>query len=107
MIVREIDGPFEWIGETGDTHLRVLSKVPLPVSKRVRAYLEPIPADLAPPAGISTCFQRGTLTAFLAYRVTRAPHWIWLVGFLGIAMLAAAIVAGTTRKQLHAPRPTI
>jgi hypothetical protein len=91
--VREIDGPFGWSSQTDQTSLALPDSVTLPAGARLQAFLEPIPAYLGPPGGVSISFRAGSFTQFVLYRLQRAPFWVWLLGLMGLGGLALSVTS--------------
>lgn len=100
LTLLQAGGDFEWSGETDGTDLLVPESAALPLAARMRAILEPIPAHLAPAAGISVSFNTGALDAFVAYRLRAAPPAVKLLGWLGIALVIGAGGLGLARRRM-------
>ena len=83
--VEEVAGEFSWSGETDATDLALPGDVGLAAGREYRAYLEPVPRDLAPAGGLSVRFRSGSLTSVMRYRAAAAPapaRWLTLAGAL-------------------------
>lgn len=104
LAVREVGGGYEWTGETRSTQTVVPDDAPVPLARRMRAYLEPIPSDLVPPGGITVSFRCDRLGSFMGYRVSAADPLMQLLGILGLVLLAAAGVVATLRPRRAAIR---
>jgi Putative zinc-finger len=80
-----VAGDYRWSGESRDPSITVPSENELPAGMDYRAYLIPVPGDLAPAEGLTVSFQSGSLSSILRYRVQAAPQparWLGLVGVL-------------------------
>ncbi|MFH1842658.1 MAG: hypothetical protein ABIF77_05580 [bacterium] len=89
VTVQDPDGTFHWQGTTKETELTVPGASAAPDQARFRAVLEPIPADLAQPEGISVSFRTGDLRAYLGFRLGTAHAWVLWLGLIGGGLLAA------------------
>jgi hypothetical protein len=87
IVVDEVGGDHAWRGETAGLSIDVPAAVELPASRDYRAFLEPVPADLAQPGGVSVSFRTGDTLEFLVYRLAASP-WVArafvLAGLLGL-----------------------
>lgn len=75
--------------ETSGAAARVPADAPLPAGARIRAILEVVPPDLAPPAGVTLSFRHGSPAAFAGQRLTAAPLPARLLAALGLLLLLA------------------
>ncbi|MEN8006875.1 MAG: hypothetical protein ABFS42_07640 [Candidatus Krumholzibacteriota bacterium] len=98
LTVSEVGGDHEWHGETTALSLVVPAAAELPPSRSFRASLEPVPADLAQPGGVSVSFSTGDLSEFLAYRLAASSTILRLLGLAGLFMLVNFIVLRVTRR---------
>lgn len=103
VTLREVGGPFSWHATTRDARLRVPASEILPRPARIRAFLEPVPADLAQPEGISVSFRTGAFGEYAGYRWRAAPVWARLVGMAGLLLLAAAVLLRPIGRRQAAP----
>lgn len=76
--------------ETSGAAARVPADAPLPPNSRIRAILEVVPPDLAPPAGVTVSFRTGSPAAVAGQRLTAAPLPARLLAALGLLLLLAA-----------------
>ncbi len=92
VVLREIGGTYTWTGETQALAIRVPANAPLPSAARARALLEPIPADVAAPGGVSVSFETAGLPRYLGYRVGASAAGARVAGAAGAALLAASLL---------------
>ncbi|MFH1843709.1 MAG: zf-HC2 domain-containing protein, partial [bacterium] len=83
ITLRLVDGSILWADSTQTTSLRVPDRASIPTDSRIQAFLEPVPADLAPERGVSVSFRTGGFGSFLGYRLGAAPPWSRITGLLG------------------------
>lgn len=96
--VEEVAGDFSWSGETHDTDIALPTDASLTAGREYRAYVEPVPRDLAPAGGLSVRFRSGSLASVLRYRAAAAPasaRWLTLSGAL--MGLGAVVIAALGR----------
>ncbi len=98
LTVSEVGGDHEWRGETTSCSLVVPAFAELPSSRAFRAFLEPVPADLAQPGGISVSFRTGDLSEFLVYRLAASSMVLRLLALGGMFMLLNFIVLRFIRR---------
>lgn len=94
IAVREVEGPYEWSGETNGTSVRTPVENPLPAGKRFRALLQPVPADLARPGDTSVSFRTGTKGEVLLYRIGASPVPVRLLASIGLFLLLVSLAMG-------------
>jgi hypothetical protein len=87
---------FLWQVETDALEIQVPESAHLPKPGRFRVTVSPIPAYLAPPTGASSWLRTGTFPAHVGYRITAAPRWIYWLGLLALAALAAGLIRRLT-----------
>lgn len=92
ITLREAEGPYAWVDSTRATEYRLPAAAAAPIGVRLRAFLEPVPTDLAPTRGVTVSFRTGHLGSFLAYRWQAAALGIRLLGLLGVALLAGKLL---------------
>lgn len=99
LTLQEVGGPYLWRGETTATQIQTPDTEPLPPESRIRAYLQPIPADLARTGDVSVTFRRDDLAEYAWYRLGAAPAWISWLGLLGVLSLVGAICLRITGRR--------
>ncbi len=92
--VEEIGGDFVWEGESREPSLTLPKDVALPVGAEFRAYLVPMPRDLAPAGGLSVRFRSGNLGAVLRYRAQASPLLARLMILGGLVLACGALIMG-------------
>ncbi len=100
VTLRAVDGTYTWSDSTRATHIRVPTEAAVPRSMRLRAFVEPVPPDLAPPRGSSVSFRTGGLGGFLGHRLRAAPIGSRVAGLVGgILVLTALVVRFRSRRS--------
>ncbi len=92
LTISEVGGDYAWRGETADHNLTVPASAALPLARDYRAFLEPVPADLAQPGGVTVSFRAGDLREHTAYRLAASSPWIKVLGLAGVFLLLGATV---------------
>jgi len=82
--LRRVGGGYVWETETADTRLIIPEAQALPPGADLVATLEPVPADLAPPFGITVSFRTGRLSEFVTYRLRAISGWLRLTLWTGL-----------------------
>jgi hypothetical protein len=103
--VEEVGGDFAWEGDSPTGSLVLPASVDLPVAREFRAYLTPIPRDLAPSGSLSVRFRSGTAGAVWRYRATAAPwpaRWLVLAGLLAGMAAVGLRIGGRFRMPVPA-----
>lgn len=83
--IDEVGGDFQWSGESRGLSLALPTANDMPRGADFRAYLTPVPQDLAPTEGLSVSFRTDSYGAFLHYRLGAAAwpaRWLGLGGLL-------------------------
>jgi len=102
VTLQDPDGGYHWQGTTQATALTVPETDAAPDQARFRAVLEPIPADLAQPEGISVSFRTGDLRTYLGFRLGSAPAWVLWMGLVGGGLLATTGLLNLRRRSVPA-----
>ncbi len=90
--VDEVGGDHAWHGETAGLEIDVPADAELPLSRDYRAFVEPVPADLAQPGGVSVSFRTGTTPEFLAHRAVASPAMAKTLAMIGMLGLGAGLL---------------
>nr|MBC8425580.1 zf-HC2 domain-containing protein [bacterium] len=98
ITLRGAGGGRLWADSTRSTGIRVPAAAGIPRGSRVRAFLEPVPADLAASRGVSVTFRTDGLGGFLAYRLGAAAGWLRAGGLAGLAMLITGAALRLRRR---------
>jgi len=99
--IDEVAGDYEWSARTAEPRLDVPPSAPLPRGSDFRVFLEPVPADLAVPGGLSVSFRTGGTGAFLRHRLVAAPVAARVLAVCGLTLLAVS-AAFSRRRLRHA-----
>ena len=93
--VRDIDGDYQWSGETTSNSISVADISALPPSSRLRVRVETVPAHAAPDGGLQSSFRTGSLREFVGFRLGSAPRRLRygaLLGSLGLLVGLASFL---------------
>ena len=71
--VEEVDGAFRWSTETRDLSVSLVDGAAAPNDKDLRAFVTPIPRDLAPAEGLSVSFRTGSTGDVVRHRLAASP----------------------------------
>jgi hypothetical protein len=91
VTVDEVAGGYEWSERTVESHAEVPPTSPLPADRTFRAFVEPLPRDLAAPGGETVSFATGDFPSYLRHRWSAGSPAARVIAVFG---LANVIVAG-------------
>ncbi len=97
ITVNEVAGSYTWQGETTELSIEIPAAAAMPGSGDFRAFLEPVPTDLAQPGGITVSFRTGEFGTYLGYRFMSAGASLKIFGLIGLAMFLGAGGRGLAR----------
>ena len=89
-----------WRTETQATSVWLPAHIELPADTDLIAHLEIIPPDLSPYGGYAVSFRSGSLWAFTTYRADITPTWVWVIGGLGLVLLATSLISRAARPRV-------
>jgi hypothetical protein len=81
--VRDVDGDYQWSGETTSNSISISENAALPSSSRLRIRVETIPAHAAPDGGLQSSFRTGDWREFVDFRLGSAPRSLRFGALLG------------------------
>ncbi|MBK8168031.1 MAG: hypothetical protein IPK64_18960 [bacterium] len=96
--VESTDGTYRWEATVKGTTARAPAAATAPAGVSLRAYLEPVPADLAPAGGIAVAYRAGSRGESLRYRAVAAPLYARLLAAGGALAVAAAVAVGLAKR---------
>ena len=91
ITINEVEGSYEWHSETSERSISLPEAAPLPLSRDFRAFLEPVPTDLARPGGISVSFRTGNFAAFASHRLTASSLLGKILAWSGLLLIISAL----------------
>jgi len=89
--VTEVAGGSSWSTRTAATEVRIPVGFELDGDARYRLRVDPTPAHLAPPGGMTTSFRTADAGRWAGYRLTHAPAGVRWLGGLGLAAALAGV----------------
>lgn len=96
--LESIDGAYSWEQTVRGATTAVADRPAPPPETELRAFLEPVPADLAPPGGISVAFRTGGALDVFRYRFDAAPLAARLLVGFGLATLLCSLSLRVLRR---------
>jgi len=88
--VEAMDGSWRWDETVDGATASTRVTTPLPAGSEFRIYLEPTPADLAPPGGVAVACRSGSALEVAGYRLGAAPLPAQLLAAAGALVWLAA-----------------
>ncbi|MBA4371038.1 MAG: hypothetical protein C0418_05620 [Coriobacteriaceae bacterium] len=92
------DGAYSWEQTVRGATTAMPDRPAPPPGTELRAFLEPVPADLAPPGGISVAFRTGDGLDVARYRFDAAPLAARLLVGFGLASLLCSLSLRVLRR---------
>jgi hypothetical protein len=92
------DGAYAWEQTVRGATTAVADHPAPPSGTELRAFLEPVPADLAPSGGISVAFRTGNGLDIIRYRFDAAPVTARLLVGFGLAALLCSLSLRVLRR---------
>jgi len=96
--IDQVGGDFRWAGETEAVSMTLPSGIVLPPDADFRAYLTPVPADLAPPTGLTVSFRSGGMGDVVRHRVQAAVPAVYGCALFGMLAICAAAILRLRRR---------